>query len=64
MKLENAESSLMFMQEQHSRTLEGLHLEIQRLQQKNASECRSLREERGGRERGREGKMKEGRRWG
>ncbi len=46
-KLRNAESSLAFMREQHGRTLEGLHCEIQRLQQKNASEERG-REGRGG----------------
>lgn len=37
-KLRNAESSLVFMQEQHARTLEGLHEEIHKLQKKNASE--------------------------
>ena len=36
-KLRNAESSIAFMQEQHARTLEGLHEEIQKLQKKNAS---------------------------
>ena len=38
LKLKNAESSIAFMQEQHAKTLEGLHKEIQKLQQKNASE--------------------------
>ena len=38
LKLKNAESSIVFMQEQHAKTLEGLHQEIQKLQQKNASE--------------------------
>ena len=37
-KLRNAESSLVFMREQHARTLEGLHEEIHKLQKKNASE--------------------------
>jgi hypothetical protein len=37
-KLRNAESSLVFMREQHTRTLEGLHEEIHKLQKKNASE--------------------------
>jgi len=37
-KLKNAESSIAFIREQHARTLEGLHKEIQKLQQKNASE--------------------------
>ena len=36
LKLKNAESSIAFIQEQHTRTLEGLHQEIQKLQQKNA----------------------------
>ena len=36
LKLKNAESSIAFIQEQHTRTLEGLHQEIQNLQQKNA----------------------------
>ena len=35
-KLRNAESSIAFMQEQHAKTLEGLHHEIQKLQHKNA----------------------------
>lgn len=38
LKLKNAESSIAFMREQHAKTLEGLHKEIQKLQQKNASE--------------------------
>ena len=37
-KLKNVESSIAFIQEQHAKTLEGLHQEIQKLQQKNASE--------------------------
>lgn len=37
LKLKNAESSINFMQEQHSRTLEDLHKEIEKLQKKNAS---------------------------
>ena len=36
-KLKNVESSIAFIQEQHAKTLEGLHQEIQKLQQKNAS---------------------------
>ncbi|CAI8010073.1 Coiled-coil domain-containing protein 92 [Geodia barretti] len=36
LKLKNTESSIAFIQEQHTRTLEGLHQEIQQLQQKNA----------------------------
>lgn len=35
-KLKNAESSIAFIQEQHAKTLEGLHQEIQKLQKKNA----------------------------
>lgn len=35
-KLKNAESSIAFVQEQHAKTLKGLHHEIQKLQQKNA----------------------------
>lgn len=42
LKLKNAESSIAFMQEQHAKTLEGLHQEIQKLQQKNASEIHWL----------------------
>lgn len=38
LKLKNAESSITFMQEQHARTLEDLHKEIEKLQKKNASE--------------------------
>ena len=37
-KLKNAESSILFMREQHAKTLEGLHDEIHELQRKNASE--------------------------
>ncbi len=37
LKLKNAESSISFMQQQHARTLEDLHKEIERLQKKNAS---------------------------
>ncbi len=37
LKLGNAESSIVFIQEQHAKTLEGLHKEIERLQKKNAS---------------------------
>lgn len=36
LKLKNAESSISFIQDQHTKTLEGLHHEIQKLQQKNA----------------------------
>lgn len=36
LKLKNAESSIAFLQDQHTKTLGGLHHEIQRLQQKNA----------------------------
>jgi hypothetical protein len=36
LKLKNAESSINFMQEQHARTLEELHKEIEKLQKKNA----------------------------
>ena len=39
LKLKNAEGSIAFMQEQHAKTLEGLHAEIQKLQRKNAREC-------------------------
>ena len=42
-KLKNAESSLVFMREQHARTLEGLHEEIHKLQKKNASEFSTLK---------------------
>ena len=37
LKLKNAESSISFMQEQHARTLQDLHMEIEKLQKKNAS---------------------------
>lgn len=37
LKLKNAESSINFMQEQHAKTLEDLHKEIEKLQKKNAS---------------------------
>ena len=36
-KVKNAESSILFMRQQHARTLEGLHEEIHKLQKKNAS---------------------------
>jgi hypothetical protein len=42
LKLKNAESSIAFIQEQHTRTLEGLHQEIQQLQQKNARQLLTL----------------------
>lgn len=38
LKLKNAESSIAFLQEQHAKTLEDLHKEIERLQKKSASE--------------------------
>ena len=41
-KLKNAESSILFMREQHAKTLEGLHEEIHKLQKKNASKSKSL----------------------
>lgn len=37
LKLKNAESTISFMQEQHAKTLEDLHKEIEKLQRKNAS---------------------------
>jgi len=40
LKLKNAETSIAFLQEQHGKTLEGLHSEIQKLQKQNASEYR------------------------
>lgn len=36
LKLRNAEKSISFMQDQHAKTLEGLHQEIDKLQKKNA----------------------------
>lgn len=36
MKLKNAESSIAFLQTQHAEILQGLHAEIQTLQQKCA----------------------------
>lgn len=36
LKLKNAETSIAFLQEQHAKTLEGLHKEIEQLQKKNA----------------------------
>ena len=36
LKLRNAEKSISFMQEQHAKTLAGLHQEIDKLQKKNA----------------------------
>ena len=36
-KLKNAESTILFMRDQHAKTLEGLHDEIHKLQKKNAS---------------------------
>ena len=36
MKLRNAESSIAFLQKQHAEILQGLHTEIQTLQQKCA----------------------------
>ena len=42
LKLKNTESSIAFIQEQHTRTLEGLHQEIQQLQQKNARQLLTL----------------------
>ena len=36
MKLRNAESSIVFLQTQHAEILQGLHTEIQTLQQKCA----------------------------
>ena len=36
-KLKNAECAVAFLQTQHAKTLEGLHHEIQKLQQQNAS---------------------------
>ena len=38
MKLRNAESSIAFLQAQHAEILQGLHAEIQTLQQKCARE--------------------------
>lgn len=37
LKLKNAESSISFMQEQHAKTLEDLHREMEKLQKINAS---------------------------
>jgi len=38
MKLKNAESSIAFLQAQHAEILQGLHAEIQTLQEKCARE--------------------------
>ena len=35
-QLRNAESSVLFMQQEHAKTLQGLHQELQKLQKKCA----------------------------
>ena len=42
-KLRSAESALAFVQVEHKKVLDGLHLEIQRLQQKCSGEKFALR---------------------
>lgn len=42
MKLKNAESSIAFLQTQHAEILQGLHAEIQMLQQKCARELYTM----------------------
>ena len=41
-KLKNAESTIQFIQKEHQRVLHGLHMEIERLQQKCSGENTAL----------------------